>query len=325
MLHPAVLPALEGLLPAVGAAARHGRAPVRAAAVTAAAALADAHPSLVLPHLLRCGAWRACHVRQINPSRAGLPGITSRTHGRSPHENVPWLLQVPCPHAVVGRTRLLTPQRCPAGRPARFPAGRCGCQCWSCQPHPHTVACTCHCAWTAFHPKFDQCIGGTGPYVILLCCAAERLVPYLQLLVVPLLGRMTDSLPAVRCLATPAFAAIMPLVPLAQVLSAIAPGAPAQRVFDLEADCRCSVSAQAAGQLVMRVQCWIHTWQLCAAGCGHARRAGRCTKGRMGARRCVPHTAAGFIGRGDHLRAQLQIQHHACVKQALAVEYSPCR
>jgi hypothetical protein len=58
----------------------------------------------------------------------------------------------------------------------------------------------------------------------LLVCAAERLVPYLQLLVVPLLGRMTDSLPAVRCLATPAFAAIMPLVPLAQVMSVAAAG-----------------------------------------------------------------------------------------------------
>ena len=50
-------------------------------------------------------------------------------------------------------------------------------------------------------------------------------MPYLQLLVVPLLGRMTDSLPAVRWLATPAFAAIMPLVPLAQVMSDADPGA----------------------------------------------------------------------------------------------------
>jgi hypothetical protein len=55
VLHAAVLPALEELLPAVGGSARPGPSPVRAAAVSAAAALADAHPSLVLPHLLRCG------------------------------------------------------------------------------------------------------------------------------------------------------------------------------------------------------------------------------------------------------------------------------
>jgi hypothetical protein len=79
-------------------------------------------------------------------------------------------------------------------------------------------------------------VHGAGLYGILLFCAAERLVPYLQLLVVPLLGRMTDSLPAVRCLATPAFATIMPLVPLAQVMSAAAPGAPAQCVFHSKED-----------------------------------------------------------------------------------------
>lgn len=46
---------------------------------------------------------------------------------------------------------------------------------------------------------------------------AERLVPYLQLLVVPLMARMSDPLPAVRTTAAPAFAAIVALVPLAQV------------------------------------------------------------------------------------------------------------
>lgn len=51
----------------------------------------------------------------------------------------------------------------------------------------------------------------------LICCGAVRLVPYLQLLVVPLLGRMSDPLPAVRRLAAPAFASIVALVPLAQV------------------------------------------------------------------------------------------------------------
>jgi hypothetical protein len=45
-------------------------------------------------------------------------------------------------------------------------------------------------------------------------------VPYLQLLVVPLLGRMTDPLPAVRNLAAPAFASIVSLVPLSQVMLA---------------------------------------------------------------------------------------------------------
>ncbi len=46
---------------------------------------------------------------------------------------------------------------------------------------------------------------------------AERLVPYLQLLVVPLMGRMSDALPLVRRLAAPTFATIVSLVPLAQV------------------------------------------------------------------------------------------------------------
>lgn len=46
---------------------------------------------------------------------------------------------------------------------------------------------------------------------------AERLVRYLQLLVVPLMGRMSDPLPAVRRLAAPTFATVVSLVPLAQV------------------------------------------------------------------------------------------------------------
>ena len=46
---------------------------------------------------------------------------------------------------------------------------------------------------------------------------AERLVPYLQLVVVPLMARMSDPLAPVRAMAAPAFAAIVALVPLAQV------------------------------------------------------------------------------------------------------------
>ncbi len=45
---------------------------------------------------------------------------------------------------------------------------------------------------------------------------AERLVAYLQLLVVPLMGRISDALPSVCRLAAPAFAAVVALVPLAQ-------------------------------------------------------------------------------------------------------------
>lgn len=53
-LHPALHPTVEGLLPALGGAARHDRAPVRAAAVATAVALAEAEPGTALPHLLRC-------------------------------------------------------------------------------------------------------------------------------------------------------------------------------------------------------------------------------------------------------------------------------
>ena len=44
-----------------------------------------------------------------------------------------------------------------------------------------------------------------------------RVVPYLNLLVVPLMGLTSDSLPAVRAAATSAFAAAVALLPLAQV------------------------------------------------------------------------------------------------------------
>ena len=44
-----------------------------------------------------------------------------------------------------------------------------------------------------------------------------RVVPYLNLLVVPLMGLTSDSLPAVREAATSAFAAAVALLPLAQV------------------------------------------------------------------------------------------------------------
>ena len=45
------------------------------------------------------------------------------------------------------------------------------------------------------------------------------LVPYLLLLVVPLMGRMSDPDPAVRQLATATFAPVVALLPLAQVQS----------------------------------------------------------------------------------------------------------
>ena len=45
------------------------------------------------------------------------------------------------------------------------------------------------------------------------------LVPYLLLLVVPLMGRMSDPDPAVRQLATATFAPVVALLPLAQVIS----------------------------------------------------------------------------------------------------------
>lgn len=54
-VHPSVQPAVIGLLPALGGAIHHARAPVRSAAIAAAVALADAAPVVMLPHLLRCG------------------------------------------------------------------------------------------------------------------------------------------------------------------------------------------------------------------------------------------------------------------------------
>ena len=56
------------------------------------------------------------------------------------------------------------------------------------------------------------------------------LVPYLLLLVVPLMGRMSDPDPAVRQAATATFAPVVALLPLAQVCdahAAIAPAPPA--------------------------------------------------------------------------------------------------
>ncbi len=47
-----------------------------------------------------------------------------------------------------------------------------------------------------------------------------RLVPYLLLLVVPLMGRMSDPLAAVRQHATAIFAPVVALLPLAQVQQA---------------------------------------------------------------------------------------------------------
>lgn len=53
-LHVSLAPAVVVLLPSIGGAACHTRAPVRAAAVSAAAALAASDPAGMLPPLLRC-------------------------------------------------------------------------------------------------------------------------------------------------------------------------------------------------------------------------------------------------------------------------------
>lgn len=61
-------------------------------------------------------------------------------------------------------------------------------------------------------------------------------MPYLQLLVVPLMARMSDPLPPVRSTAAPAFAAIVALVPLAQARTTQAAWSPpftSPRVKDL--------------------------------------------------------------------------------------------
>ena len=50
---------------------------------------------------------------------------------------------------------------------------------------------------------------------------AGKLAAYSQLLIVPLMARMSDPLPAVRRTAAPTFAALVALVPLAQVCSAL--------------------------------------------------------------------------------------------------------
>ena len=49
--------------------------------------------------------------------------------------------------------------------------------------------------------------------------AAGQLAAYTQLLVVPLMARMSDPLPRVRRGASPTFAALVALLPLAQVCS----------------------------------------------------------------------------------------------------------
>ncbi len=48
-------------------------------------------------------------------------------------------------------------------------------------------------------------------------CHAGSLAAYTQLLLVPLMARMSDPLPVVRRTASPTFAALVALVPLAQV------------------------------------------------------------------------------------------------------------
>ena len=54
-------------------------------------------------------------------------------------------------------------------------------------------------------------------------CSAGALAAYTQLLLVPLMARMSDPLPAVRRRAAPTFAALVALVPLAQVGCALCP------------------------------------------------------------------------------------------------------
>ena len=51
----------------------------------------------------------------------------------------------------------------------------------------------------------------------LLNTLGMKMVPYLNLLVVPLMGLTSDSSPAVRATSTSAFAAAVALLPLAQV------------------------------------------------------------------------------------------------------------
>ena len=51
----------------------------------------------------------------------------------------------------------------------------------------------------------------------LLSTLGMRMVPYLNLLVVPIMGLTSDSAPAVRASATSAFAAAVALLPLALV------------------------------------------------------------------------------------------------------------
>ena len=53
---------------------------------------------------------------------------------------------------------------------------------------------------------------------LLLDRLGMRMVPYLNLLVVPIMGLTSDSAPAVRAGATSAFAAAVALLPLAQVI-----------------------------------------------------------------------------------------------------------
>ena len=51
----------------------------------------------------------------------------------------------------------------------------------------------------------------------LLSTLGMKMVPYLNMLVVPIMGLTSDSAPAVRATATSAFAAAIALLPLAQV------------------------------------------------------------------------------------------------------------
>ena len=58
------------------------------------------------------------------------------------------------------------------------------------------------------------------------CARAGSLAAYTQLLLVPLMARMSDALPAVRRTASPTFAALVALVPIAQVSAHKCPHAP---------------------------------------------------------------------------------------------------
>jgi hypothetical protein len=61
--------------------------------------------------------------------------------------------------------------------------------------------------------------GAVAALGTLVAALGLQLVPFVNLIVVPLMGLTSDPLPAVRAAATAAFAASVALLPLAQVLA----------------------------------------------------------------------------------------------------------